>query len=69
MIAKSRHYRLKAIDCEDHAKKASDRGVRQEWEALAIRWHWLAFEGSNPDCTGHFADALRRAPLPPHGGG
>jgi hypothetical protein len=44
MIA-TRDYRSKAIECAKNAREASDRMVRREWEALAIRWHWMATTG------------------------
>jgi hypothetical protein len=52
MIATSRDYRLKAVDCEEHAKAASDPAVRQEWQALAMRWRSMALQASNEMLVG-----------------
>jgi len=43
MVEKSNLYRLKAIACEQRAKKEIG-ALWQEWEALAIEWHAMAYE-------------------------
>jgi hypothetical protein len=47
MIATSLEYRLKAVDCEEHAKAASDPAVIREWQALAVRWRSMALRAAN----------------------
>jgi hypothetical protein len=47
MIATPLDYRLKAVDCEEHAKAASDPAVIQEWQVLAMRWHSMALQAAN----------------------
>jgi hypothetical protein len=42
MKAKSRTYRLRAIQCEYRAATVSDPHLKAEWEELAIEWHLLA---------------------------
>jgi hypothetical protein len=44
--------RLKALDCEKHAKAAFDPAIRKEWEAIAIRWHWMAASEAAGDLMG-----------------
>jgi hypothetical protein len=38
----ARKYRLKAIDCERQAKRATDLGTEQRWQELAAQWHAMA---------------------------
>ena len=69
MIATSRDYRLKAVDCEEHAKAASDPAVIQEWQALAMRWRSMALQASNEMLVGPLRDGLillRHKPLRPY---
>ena len=47
MIATPLDYRLKVVDCEEYAKAASDPAVIQEWQALAMRWHWMELQAAN----------------------
>lgn len=35
-------YRMRALFCEQRAKRAPDAVTRQDWEDLAIEWHALA---------------------------
>ena len=42
MVAKAEDYRAKAITCERNAKEATDRTIKQQWEELAIQWHYMA---------------------------
>ena len=42
MPRKSDRYRAQAVLCEQRAKETTDRGVRQQWEELAIQWHSMA---------------------------
>jgi hypothetical protein len=58
MIATSRDYRLKAVDCEEHAKAASDPAVIKEWQALAMRWRSMALQASNEMLVGPLRDGL-----------
>ena len=34
--------RLRAVQCEQRARDASDLLIKGEWEELAIEWHLLA---------------------------
>jgi hypothetical protein len=38
----SEKYRLKALTCEELARKATDEETQLAWEELAIEWHILA---------------------------
>jgi hypothetical protein len=42
MMTRSEEYRARALDCGQHAKEASDRAIRQQWQDLAIQWHAMA---------------------------
>jgi hypothetical protein len=42
MKPESRIFRLRAVQCEQRARDASDPLIKGEWEELAIEWHLLA---------------------------
>ena len=42
MADPSATYRLRALNCEQHACDACDPDIIREWEELAIQWHLMA---------------------------
>jgi hypothetical protein len=42
MMATSEEYRVKAFFCERQAKTCADLTIKQQWEELAIQWHFMA---------------------------
>ena len=38
----SQKYRLKAIECERQAKRATHQVTEQRWLELAVQWHSMA---------------------------
>jgi hypothetical protein len=42
MMATSDECRVKAFFCERQAKKCADVPIKQQWEELAIQWHFMA---------------------------
>jgi hypothetical protein len=41
-MATTEEYRGKAIACEKMAKEVTDRAIRDQWQELAINWHYMA---------------------------
>jgi hypothetical protein len=57
MVASSTTYRLRALASEQRARNAPDRGIKREWEDLALQWHLVAhvaaeLRGEIPDIDG-----------------
>ena len=41
-MATVEEYRTKAFFCERQARKVTDPQIKQQWEELAIQWHFMA---------------------------
>jgi hypothetical protein len=56
MAATAEEYREKALACERTAKGVTDPAIRQQWEELAVQWHFMASQAAR------LRDILRNAP-------
>ncbi len=42
MSAETEHYLAKAVECDEHARRASNKQTRRQWERIAEEWRAVA---------------------------